>query len=479
MREITIGLWGAALAGLAAADTSIHPSSVTLVGKATPQVQPVSVTITPSADTLVLQDTLWLHATVRDSNGTPMSGQQVTWASSRPSVVTVSGSGDSARIRAGPNLAQAVIRATVQNRSDSAWITVTRLFLIPATANAVVGQTIPFTADSKDSAGRSVHRPVFWSITNPSVAEITAASDPGAMVRGLKGGITQVVVATNRGGRATARLTVRDTTTPSGECAVRKPEWLWCDDFEADRLASYFEYDDARQRFRRDSSAGRNNSFGMRAAFGDGRRTAGALKVAVGRTPTGIPAADTARVARRELYWRVFVQHDTGWRADAGARLVQATSLVSRLGAQAMAAYVWSGNIRPQLIAADPATGTDAAGNVRTTRYDDFGNLRWLGPAYSRTAVLDSTHTSQWQCVEAFARLNTAGQSDALFRVWVNDTLEAERSGFNWVGGYRDYGLNAILIENVLSRPAPRDQERRYDNLIVSTARIGCSAGSR
>jgi hypothetical protein len=439
----------------------------------------VSVQVTPSADTLVVRDTLWLRAVVRDSTGAVLRGQQVTWLSTRPSVAAVSGSGDSARVLAGPNLASTIIRATVENQTDSAWITVVRLSLTPTTASTIVGHTVPFAAQARDSAGALMPRRLFWSITDPPVAEIIAPTDVGATVRGLTGGSTKVVAATGRGGNATASITTVDTTTPRGECAARKPEWLWCDDFEADRMASYFEYDDAGLRFRRDSSAGRNNSFGMRAAFRDGGRTAGALKVAVGRTPTGIRAADTARVARRELYWRVFVQHDTGWRADAGARLVQGTSLVSRLGAQAMAAYVWSGNMRPELIAADPATGTDAAGNVRTTRYDDFGNLRWLGPAYSRTAILDSTHARQWQCVEAFARLNTAGQSDALFRVWVNDTLEAERSGFNWVGDYRDYGLNAVIIENVLSGPAPRAQESRYDNLVVSTARIGCAAGNR
>ena len=28
---------------------------------------------------------------------------------------------------------------------------------------------------------------------------------------------------------------------PANECAAPKPEWIWCDDFEEDRIASYFE----------------------------------------------------------------------------------------------------------------------------------------------------------------------------------------------------------------------------------------------
>jgi uncharacterized protein YjdB len=438
-----------------------------------------SVDVVPFADTLVVQDTLWLRAVVRDSSGSVLTGQQVTWSSTRPSVAPVSGTADSVRVRAGLALGSAIIRATVQNRSDSAWLTVLSLSVNPATATTTIGGTLMFTAMVRDSSGTLVPRQLFWSSTNQAVARILSSTSSTASVQGVGGGSAQVIVATRRGASASAAVTVTDTTTRIGECSGRKPEWLWCDDFETDRLAAYFDYDDARERFVRDSSAGRNSSFGMRARFLAGLRRAGVLKVGIGRTPVGIRPADSAREARRELYWRVFVQHDTGWSAETGARLLQGTSLVNRLGAQAMAAYAWSGDARPRFLAADPASGTDAAGNVRTNRYDDFANLRWLGPTYSRNPVLDSTRAGQWQCVEAYARLNTAGRPDAVFRLWVNDSLEAERTGFNWVGDYRDFGLNAIIIENILGDHASRDHERRYDNLVVSTARIGCNAGVR
>jgi hypothetical protein len=442
------------------------------------RAQIVVVEVLPSSDTLVVGDTLWIRAIARDSGLSIVRGLQVTWASSRPAVIPVSGNKDSIRVTAGPSLGSAIIRATVENRSDSAWITVVSLSVSPTNASTAVGGTIPFTATVRDASGTGLSRPLSWSSGNPSVVEVTGGG-PTAMARGVRGGTTQVVVATGRGARANGTITIIDSTTPSGECSEPRPEWLWCDDFEIDRLAAYFEHDKAGGRFRRDSTAGRNGSYGMRATFLDRGRSAGTLKVAVGRAPSGIHAVDTSKTARRELYWRVFVRHDTAWSPTTGARLIQGTSLVNRRRSQAMAAYVWSGDSRPTRLAADPASGTDAAGNVRTTRYDDFANLRWIGPAYTAAEVLDTTRARQWQCIEAFARLNSPGQADAVFRVWVDTTLQAQRTGFNWVGSYRDFGLNAVAIENILNGPAVAYQERSYDNLIVSTAPIGCAAGSR
>src|SRR5438046_3131352 len=41
------------------------------------------------------------------------------------------------------------------------------------------------------------------------------------------------------------------------ECASPHPAWLWCDDFEQDRLSRYFEYDNAGGKFARVAEIGR------------------------------------------------------------------------------------------------------------------------------------------------------------------------------------------------------------------------------
>ncbi|MBT8405076.1 MAG: hypothetical protein KJP18_14530, partial [Gemmatimonadetes bacterium] len=79
-----------------------------------------------------------------------------------------------------------------------------------------------------------------------------------------------------------------------------------------------------------------------------------------------------------------------------------------------------------------------------------------------------------WYCVEARVRLNDAGQTNGVFQLWIDDVLEAERTGLNWVGAYSAYGLNAVYLENYWNSGSPVAQERYLDNFVVSTQRIGC-----
>src|SRR5229473_4365745 len=72
----------------------------------------------------------------------------------------------------------------------------------------------------------------------------------------------------------------------TNECATPRPGWIWCDDFEQDRLGKYFEYDAAGGRFVRAAGVGVGGSFGMRARWNAvGEVEAGALHLAMGKTP--------------------------------------------------------------------------------------------------------------------------------------------------------------------------------------------------
>lgn len=142
-----------------------------------------------------------------------------------------------------------------------------------------------------------------------------------------------------------------------------------------------------------------------------------------------------------------------------------------------MFAHVWgAGPPNQNYLYIDPASGTDTAGNLRTTRYNDFPNMRWLGAAGGITPIFDSSHVGQWHCVEAHANLNDAGQSNGIFEMWINDALEAQRTDMNWVGSYNAYGINTIMFENYWNTGSPVQQERYFDNIVVSTQKIGCEA---
>src|SRR3989454_9034300 len=67
-----------------------------------------SVAVTPASAGIQVGQTVQLTATPKDGSGSPLSGRAVTWASSNPSVATVSGSGLVTALAAG----SAVITAT-------------------------------------------------------------------------------------------------------------------------------------------------------------------------------------------------------------------------------------------------------------------------------------------------------------------------------------------------------------------------------
>jgi hypothetical protein len=262
---------------------------------------------------------------------------------------------------------------------------------------------------------------------------------------------------------------------PVSECDQMKPEWLWCDDFESNRLSGYFGYSDGGGRFVRQAGVGVSGGYGMRVRFDEGTVSAGTLQLSIGRNPAAGVGSNThgdPNARYRDVYWRMYVRTEPGWIGSSGHKLNRATVLAGSNWQQAMIAHVW-GDDRPELVA-DPASGTDESGNLMTTRYNDFANLRWLGSRRGATPVFSSSRAGEWQCVEARARLNDAGQSNGVFQMWINGELDAQRTDLNWVGSYDSYGINAVFFENYWNGGAPQRQERFFDNLVVSTARIGC-----
>jgi len=244
-----------------------------------------------------------------------------------------------------------------------------------------------------------------------------------------------------------------------------------------DRLSSYFEYEDDVGSFVRVAGAGRNGTYGMRSRFTAGQQSAGALHLAFGKTPSAYfkPVHDGTTIYR-DVYWRMYLKNQAGWTGGGGDKLSRGLSFVNANWSQAVFAHVWSGEPGPDdvYLKLDPASGTDAAGVLQTTQYNDFAHMRWLGGVRSATPIFDAAHVGQWRCIEAHARLNDAGQANGVFELWIDGTLEAQEVGMNWVGAYGDYGINAVFFENYWNAGSPQAQERYFDNIIVSTQPIGC-----
>ena len=211
----------------------------------------------------------------------------------------------------------------------------------PAADNLLVGDSQQLVALPRDGKGRPLKgRDISWTSLSPGTATVS----PTGLVSGLAPGTAQIVAASDGKSGATV-MTVWATRKDTAECDAPKPEWIWCDDFEKDRLSSYFEYGAMDGSFVRLPGVGYGGSTGMRARFSRaGQVQAGSLKLALGKTPSPYFRPVDAGTARyREIYWRHFVKLQAGWIGAGGNKLSRAQVLVNREWSQAMMAHVWSG----------------------------------------------------------------------------------------------------------------------------------------
>lgn len=255
------------------------------------------------------------------------------------------------------------------------------------------------------------------------------------------------------------------------------PEWIFCDDFEKGGAlvgpGRYFEHDDNKGDFKALAGAGLRGGTGMRALWQTAELEAGNLKLGFGRSPSayfskGIrPDSDF-----REIYYRVFVRMQKGFKGNP-YKLSRATVMAKSDWSQAMIAHVWGD--KADKLQLDPVRCTDALGAVKCAGYNDFTNMQWIGAKAGTTPVFDDAHDDRWLCVETHVKLNDAAASNGVHEYWIGDSLEARREGLNFLGEYSAYGINGVFFENYWNSGSPQVQERYFDNIVVSTKRIGCA----
>ncbi|HZO18433.1 MAG TPA: Ig-like domain-containing protein [Gemmatimonadaceae bacterium] len=170
-----------------------------------PPAPVASVTVTPTSVTVETSRTAQLTATLRDANGTTLTGRTVTWTSVNPSIATVSGTGLVTGVA--PGTAQ--VYAASEGKSDTTTITVVRppvasVTLTPASATVETGKTVQLTATLRDQSGTTLTgRQVTWTSLNPAVA--TVSND--GLVTGVAVG-TANVYALSEGKSDTSTITV-------------------------------------------------------------------------------------------------------------------------------------------------------------------------------------------------------------------------------------------------------------------------------
>lgn len=158
---------------------STEPSAPPPVPVASILIDPASVSLTPGG-------TRTLTATTRDATGGVLPGRAITWTSANASVATVSTSGTVTAVAPGAT--------TVTAASEGRSATVTVTVLSPVTSVTIsgdlspkVGDSYTYTATARTADGNIAVRPISWSVTDPTKAQMNTN---GAMVPLAAGAIT-------------------------------------------------------------------------------------------------------------------------------------------------------------------------------------------------------------------------------------------------------------------------------------------------
>jgi hypothetical protein len=265
------------------------------------------------------------------------------------------------------------------------------------------------------------------------------------------------------------------------------PTWIWCDDFETDTSALWADRNNP-STFIRSAGNGYNNTYSMRATYSatTGVANAGDFTIAFGLSPVTPKVVSSDNNKYTDIYWRAFVRTSANWLPGTGAKLTRATSFVNTSWAQAMIAHFWDSST-PGILSVDPVSGVCQGGlkpdgvtpcttsTVITTGWNDFANFYWLGIENGTIPALQPSRANVWQCIEGRTRLNDAGQSNGVQELWIDGTLDAQRTNLNFVGSYSTYGINIFRVENYMNAGTGQSQYRDWDNLVISATRIGCN----
>jgi len=132
-----------------------------------------SVTVSPTAASLTVGATTQLTATAKDSTGTVLTGREVTWASSKAAVATVSASG----LVTGLATGSATISATSEGKSSTAAITATTSSCLTSAGawqdSTIPSQTSPFEAQF-DAMPSTANMDGVAGLSNGAAADYTS-----------------------------------------------------------------------------------------------------------------------------------------------------------------------------------------------------------------------------------------------------------------------------------------------------------------
>ncbi|HEY1952511.1 MAG TPA: Ig-like domain-containing protein [Gemmatimonadaceae bacterium] len=470
-------------------------ASASTPAQTTPPPVVASVTVSPGSASIVVGATTALQATVKDSNGNVMSGQNVAWSTSNAAAATVSSSG----VVTGAAAGSATITATSGGQSGTSAITVTAapppppvvttVTVAPAAPSINVGGNVTLTATVKDAQGNVMTgQSIAWSTSNSAVATVN-----NGVVSGIAAG-TATITATCSGKTGTSSVTV---TTPSGSGTL-----LFQENFEDANIGGRGWYD--------------NTSAVISTAEHITGSTASAQYhfLAGASTPTSGGAQRHKFTPSNSFYLSFYVKYSANWVGSGQAYHPHEFYVLSNLDGDYdgpsqnfLDVYIehnylnggrprlamqdnksvntTNGALPNNLIATTENRSTSGCnGVVESNIFSECYNAGtyWYNDKQLTGPVVFQPnpgpgYKNDWNFVEAYFQLNTIvngiGQADGVMQYWFNGTLIIDRHDILFrTGAHPTLQFSQFLIAPYIGDGSPVDQSMFIDNLRVATGRI-------
>ncbi|MDD4347600.1 MAG: hypothetical protein PHF70_00730 [Opitutales bacterium] len=110
--------------------------------------------------------------------------------------------------------------------------------------------------------------------------------------------------------------------------------------------------------------------------------------------------------------------------------------------------------------------------DIKASDSSQANSLGWLPLAVSPFSYADVSNIGRWVCFELEVKLNTPGQADGWFNLWIDNRLAVGRLNVDFRGS-QTYGLNECMLDCYWNGGSPKAQSRFYDAFVVSLERIG------
>ena len=251
-------------------------------------------------------------------------------------------------------------------------------------------------------------------------------------------------------------VTVCISRVHAGECdnwQVNHPEWLWCDGFESqDTLAVNYQ-DVSVNGMSVVTGEAFEGTHALRQIYTQGQVNAGWI---IRVNNSGFPD---------HVFMRWYHKFEAGFQGFPPKMARIRYRLRSGDWSSPYAVHCW--------LETDGVLALDVAA-TNSTQANDVG---WLPIARTAFSFADAKNIGRWICFEMEVKLNTPEATDGLYRLWADDSLIAERTSVDLRGTLTDK-INEMMLDCYWNGGSPKAQSRYYDNLVISTQKIGPLAGT-